>query len=125
VSSEDILELVGVTKDFPGGVRALEKIDLTVRRSELLAVVGASGSGKSTLLSLVAGLARPTEGAVLLDGQPVTGPGPDRGLVFQSGGCLPLAYGSNATSPSASSCCRACPGPSAAGGSTGTWTRLG
>ena len=89
MSYRDALELVGVTKDFPGGVRALEKIDLTVRRGELLAVVGASGSGKSTLLSLVAGLAKPTEGVVLLDGQPVTGPGPDRGLVFQSGAVYP------------------------------------
>jgi NitT/TauT family transport system ATP-binding protein len=89
VSYQEMLELVGVSKDFAGGVRALEKIDLTVRRGELLAVVGASGSGKSTLLSLVAGLAKPTEGVVLLDGQPVTGPGPDRGLVFQSGAVYP------------------------------------
>jgi NitT/TauT family transport system ATP-binding protein len=83
------LELAGVTKDFPGGVRALADIDLTVQRGSFVSVVGASGSGKSTLLALVAGLAKPTEGTVSLDGYPVTGPGPDRGLIFQSGAVYP------------------------------------
>jgi NitT/TauT family transport system ATP-binding protein len=83
------LELIAVTKDFPGGVRALEKIDLTVHRGEIVSVVGASGSGKSTLLSLIAGLARPSEGSLTLDGNPVIGPGPDRGLVFQAGAVYP------------------------------------
>jgi NitT/TauT family transport system ATP-binding protein len=82
------LQLRGVTKTFPT-VRALEHIDLTVPRGEFVSVVGASGSGKSTLLSLIAGLARPTSGEVLLDDRPVTGPGPDRGLVFQHGAVYP------------------------------------
>jgi NitT/TauT family transport system ATP-binding protein len=60
-----------------------------VDRGQFLCVVGASGSGKSTLLSLVAGLSRPSAGEVLLDGAPVTGPGPDRGLVFQTGAVYP------------------------------------
>jgi NitT/TauT family transport system ATP-binding protein len=86
------LELSGVSKDFRRRgvpVRALDGIDLRVERGSFVCVVGASGSGKSTLLSLVAGLSRPTTGEVRLDGRPVTGPGPDRGLVFQSGAVYP------------------------------------
>ena len=86
------LELRNVAKDYTvrGTVtRALDGVDLEVRRGEFVCVVGASGSGKSTLLSLVAGLAHPTEGEIVLDGVPVTGPGPDRGLVFQAGALYP------------------------------------
>jgi NitT/TauT family transport system ATP-binding protein len=72
-----------------GPVTALADITLTVPRGGFVCVVGASGSGKSTLLSLVAGLQSPTAGEVRLDGEPVTGPGPDRGLVFQSGAIYP------------------------------------
>jgi NitT/TauT family transport system ATP-binding protein len=89
MTARGALELVGVTKDYPGGARALEKIDLTVHRGEFVSIVGASGSGKSTLLNLIAGLSKPTIGQVQLDGLPVTGPGPDRGLVFQSGAVYP------------------------------------
>ena len=87
-----VLELRGVAKDYPtrgGTVRALDDVDLRVSGGEFVCVVGASGSGKSTLLSLVAGLIRPTEGEIALDGRPVTGPGPDRGLVFQTGSLFP------------------------------------
>ncbi|WP_410563583.1 ABC transporter ATP-binding protein [Amycolatopsis sp. cmx-4-61] len=86
------LELRNVAKDYTvrGRVtRALDGFDLEVRRGEFVCVVGASGSGKSTLLSLVAGLSKPTEGEIFLDGVPVTGPGPDRGLVFQAGALYP------------------------------------
>lgn len=86
------LELSGVGMVFPGRrgpVTALEQIDLTVPRGQLLAIVGASGSGKSTLLSLVAGLQRPTSGTLTLDGTEITGPGPDRGCVVQSGAVYP------------------------------------
>jgi NitT/TauT family transport system ATP-binding protein len=93
--STPLLELRGVGKEFDArgrgqpAVRALTDIDLRVRRGEFVCVVGASGSGKSTLLSLIAGLSRPSAGEVLLDGSPVTGPGPERGLVFQAGAVYP------------------------------------
>jgi NitT/TauT family transport system ATP-binding protein len=90
--SQGVLELVRVGKDFVRKgetVRALEEIDLEVARGGFVTVVGASGSGKSTLLSLIAGLSQPTTGEVRLDGRPVTGPGPDRGLVLQTGAVYP------------------------------------
>jgi NitT/TauT family transport system ATP-binding protein len=63
---------------------AIESISLDVPDKEFAVVVGPSGCGKSSLLYLVAGLADPTTGEILLSGQPVSGPGPDRGMVFQS-----------------------------------------
>jgi NitT/TauT family transport system ATP-binding protein len=91
-SSRTVLELDAVTKTFAGAsgpVTALSDINLRVPRGEFVSIVGASGSGKSTLLSLIAGLAKPSSGTVRLDGYPVTGPGPDRGLVFQHGAIYP------------------------------------
>ena len=64
--------------------RALEPTDLDIAHNDFVTILGPSGCGKSTLLRIVAGLDRPTAGEVLLDGQKVTGPGPDRGMVFQS-----------------------------------------
>ncbi|OOV35418.1 nitrate ABC transporter ATP-binding protein, partial [Candidatus Synechococcus spongiarum LMB bulk15M] len=75
-----------VSKTFGEGRHArlvLKDINLTVCSGEFTAIVGRSGSGKSTLLRLLAGLERPSRGSIRMDGQPVTGPGPDRGLVFQ------------------------------------------
>ena len=82
------LQLIGVSKSY-GAVRALDTVDLAIPRRQFVSVVGASGSGKSTLLSIVAGLVAPTSGQVLLDENPINGPGPDRGLVFQHGAVYP------------------------------------
>jgi NitT/TauT family transport system ATP-binding protein len=81
------LETWKLVKEFPtksGTVRALDDVDITVEENEIVCLVGPSGCGKSTLLAIAAGLTEPTSGFVRLDGHEVTGPGPDRGLVFQS-----------------------------------------
>jgi NitT/TauT family transport system ATP-binding protein len=70
-------------------VDALEDVSFVVRGGEVLTVVGPSGCGKSTLVHLIAGLIRPRAGTMLVDGQPVRGPGPDRGVVFQELAILP------------------------------------
>ncbi len=70
-------------------VVALDGVNLDVAEGEFLTVVGPSGCGKSTLLGIIAGLVPATRGAVLLDGRPVVGPGPERGVVFQEFAILP------------------------------------
>jgi NitT/TauT family transport system ATP-binding protein len=67
-----------------GDVDALEDINLEIADNEFVTVVGASGCGKSTLMSIAAGLQEQSAGEILVDGQPVTGPGRDRGVVLQS-----------------------------------------
>ena len=81
-----VLEVRGLGMTFPGSggiVHALHDVSFQVRRRELITVVGASGCGKSTLVRILAGLTTHTAGEVLLDGRPVRGPGPERGMVFQ------------------------------------------
>ena len=68
---------------------ALDDINLEVADGEFVCLVGHSGCGKSTLLSLLAGLAMPSSGEILIDGVPVSGPGPDRSIVFQSYSLFP------------------------------------
>lgn len=76
------LTVQGLHKSF-GALSVLEDINLQVETGEFVCVVGASGSGKSTLLRLVAGLERPSQGQIRVDGAVVGGPGSDRGMVFQ------------------------------------------
>jgi ABC-type nitrate/sulfonate/bicarbonate transport system ATPase subunit len=83
----------GVSRRFPSddperGL-ALRGINLTIAPNEFVSVVGRSGCGKTTLLNVIAGLLRPTEGEVLIDGRRVDGPGPDRGMVFQHAALFP------------------------------------
>jgi ABC-type nitrate/sulfonate/bicarbonate transport system ATPase subunit len=65
-------------------VHVLQDISLDVKSNEFVVILGPGQSGKSTLLRIIAGLETPTTGSVTLDGKEVEGPGPDRGLVFQS-----------------------------------------
>ncbi len=83
------LDIVNVSRQFPGvrggpPTRALEPTSLAIEDNDFITVLGPSGCGKSTLLRIVAGLDFPSSGSVSLDGAPVRGPGPDRGMVFQS-----------------------------------------
>jgi NitT/TauT family transport system ATP-binding protein len=74
----------------PNGVfTALADVDLEIQSSEILVLVGPSGCGKSTLLDLIAGLTTPTSGEILLDGHKITGPGPDRSIIFQQYALFP------------------------------------
>ena len=77
-----------VTKTF-GALTALDDVSLDIADGTFLSLVGPSGSGKSTLLDLLGGLATPTSGEVLIDGEPVRGPGLDRGVVFQQYALFP------------------------------------
>ncbi|WP_159519723.1 ABC transporter ATP-binding protein [Sunxiuqinia indica] len=86
------LEIRNVSKSFGTGssrVEVLKNINLTIEEGEFIAIVGFTGSGKTTLISLIAGLIEPDEGEILLKGKRISGPGPDRGVVFQNYSLLP------------------------------------
>jgi NitT/TauT family transport system ATP-binding protein len=88
------IEARGLTKRFPPregspGVYALDQVDLVQAEGEFLAIMGPSGCGKSTLLNIVAGFESADSGTCLVNGAPVSGTGPDRGVVFQEYALFP------------------------------------
>jgi NitT/TauT family transport system ATP-binding protein len=72
-----------------GALRVVDKVSLSIRDKEFICIVGPSGCGKTTLMNIVAGFVQPTSGRVTLDGQPIAGPGRDRGVIFQEYGVFP------------------------------------
>jgi len=92
VSPPPSLRIEGLTKSFEaasGSVEALRSINLNIAKGEFVCLLGASGCGKSTLLRIIAGFETASKGVVKLYGTPVTGPGPDRGIVFQDYALFP------------------------------------
>jgi nitrate/nitrite transport system ATP-binding protein len=94
-----ILSIQNVSKGFGSGTHraeVLKNITLDVAEGEFVAILGFSGTGKTTLINLIAGLEMPDVGTVEFKGAPITGPGPERGLVFQSYSLMPwLTVGGN------------------------------
>jgi ABC-type nitrate/sulfonate/bicarbonate transport system ATPase subunit len=84
------IALEGVSKRF-GKHLAVDDVTLSIREGEFFSLLGPSGCGKTTLLRVIAGLITPDTGQVLLDGKPISGPGPERAMVFQSFALMPWA----------------------------------
>lgn len=87
-----LLELISVGKSYGRGAQkraVLRDVNLSVPEGGFVSIIGYSGTGKSTLVNLIAGLARADEGQLLMDGSPISKPGPDRGVVFQNYSLLP------------------------------------
>jgi nitrate ABC transporter ATP-binding subunit len=92
MSDTAYLELSRLTKSYPsprGEAVIVKDVDFKFRKGEFVTVIGHSGCGKSTILMMVAGLSTISGGAIILAGKELTGPGPDRGVVFQSPSLLP------------------------------------
>lgn len=84
------LQNIGMSFDTKRGkFVALKDINLDIDAGEFISVIGHSGCGKSTVMNLIAGLLKPTDGVLLVDGREVNGPGPDRAVVFQNHSLLP------------------------------------
>jgi nitrate/nitrite transport system ATP-binding protein len=87
-----VIQFKNVSKSFGEGTEAthvLKDIDLDVQEGEFLVLLGFSGTGKTTLINLMAGLEFPTKGSVTFKGKPIEGPGPERGVIFQSYSLMP------------------------------------
>jgi nitrate/nitrite transport system ATP-binding protein len=86
------IEVNDVTVSFktPKGIfTAVRNISMTVQKGEIISLIGHSGCGKSTLMGTISGMVKPAKGEVMANGKKVTGPGPDRGIVFQNYSLLP------------------------------------
>ncbi|MFK3839814.1 ABC transporter ATP-binding protein [Serratia sp. NPDC087055] len=87
-----IIQVQNVSQRFAtpqGEFIALDRVSFDIQAGETVSLIGHSGCGKSTLLNLIAGLTLPSDGVLLCDNQHITGPGPDRGVVFQNHSLLP------------------------------------
>ena len=81
-----------VSMEFPskqGRLRVVDDVSYAIDDGDFVAIIGPSGCGKTTMMNMVAGFVQPTHGRVLLDGKPIEGPGPDRGVIFQEYGVFP------------------------------------
>ncbi|AGN27045.1 ABC transporter ATP-binding protein [Candidatus Methanomassiliicoccus intestinalis] len=90
--NEVILSMKNIYKEYPKDdeiLQVLEDITFDVKEGELVCVLGPSGCGKTTLLRIIAGLVDKTSGSIVVDGEEVTGPGPNRGMVFQDFALFP------------------------------------
>ena len=91
MTNEGLVEVRDLAIKFPGktGATALTGMNVTLTPGSFTSVIGPSGCGKSTLLNAIAGFVDPSEGTITLDGAPVNGPSPERGVVFQQYGLFP------------------------------------
>lgn len=93
IITETSIEIKDVTVSFKskgkGTFTAVKDIDLTIGKGEIVSIIGHSGCGKSTLMNTISGMVAPSSGEVIANGKTVTGPGPDRGIVFQNYSLLP------------------------------------
>jgi sulfonate transport system ATP-binding protein len=81
---------VSLTFDTPKGkLTAIEDVTYDINDGDFIAVIGPSGCGKTTMMNMLAGFQKPTAGKILFDGTPVSGPGPERGVIFQEYGVFP------------------------------------
>lgn len=91
--SANCISVKNVTISFKtngkGTFTAVKNIDLDIKKGEIVSIIGHSGCGKSTLMNSISGMVKPTSGEVTVNGNKVTGPGPDRGIVFQNYSLLP------------------------------------
>lgn len=91
-----VLDIVDLKKTYPtpkGEYTVLEDLQLQIKSEEFVTIIGHSGCGKTTLLSMIAGLNNISGGAIVVNGKPIIGPGPDRGVIFQSPSLLPWMSG--------------------------------
>ncbi|MCR9064431.1 MAG: ABC transporter ATP-binding protein [Cytophagales bacterium] len=92
LETQNMLEIKELVKVYPtpkGDYVVLDGLNLEIKNEEIISIIGHSGCGKTTLLSMIAGLNPISGGEIVLNGSPIAGPGPDRGVIFQSPSLLP------------------------------------